>query len=95
MPPAFKSEEDMIIERKLESIVVNLSFEDNTEFAQVIDYFHKISGINFVISKGVHEKLSGGSTLAGINTNLPLKNALDLVLDMIGGLKYKGRGRHR
>ena len=84
-----KSEEDMIIERKLDSIVVNLSFEDNTEFAQVIDYFHKISGINFVISKGVHEKLSGGSTLAGINTNLPLKNALDLVLDMIGGLKYK------
>ena len=84
-----ETEEDRIIKRRLESISVTLSFEDDTQFSAVIDYFHKITSINFVISKGVHEKLSEGSTLAGINTTLPLKNALELVLDMIGGLKYK------
>jgi tetratricopeptide (TPR) repeat protein len=83
------SEEDKIIMRRLESTTVPLSFEDETPFLQVLDYFHKVSAINFIPSKGVHEKLAEGGTLAGINTRLPMKNALELVLDMIGGLSYK------
>ena len=54
-------------------------------FAAVIDYLHKISNVNFVISKAVHEKLAEGATLTGVNTKLPLRNALALVLDMVGG----------
>ena len=84
-----ETEEDKIVKRKLESTMINLSFEDDTEFKAVIDLFHKLANINFIPSKGVHEKLSEGSTLAGINTRLPLKNALELVLDMVGNLKYK------
>jgi len=83
------SEEDKIILRRLDSTTVPLSFEDETPFLQVLEYFHKVSAINFVASKGVHEKLSEGGTLAGINTRLPMRNALELVLDMVGGLSYK------
>jgi len=84
-----ETEEDKIVKRKLESTLINLSFEDDTEFMAVIDLFHKLANINFIPSKGVHEKLAEGSTLAGINTRLPLKNALELVLDMVGSLQYK------
>ncbi|MBN2490616.1 MAG: hypothetical protein JXQ29_07195 [Planctomycetes bacterium] len=84
-----ETEEDKIVGRRLDSIVVNLSIEDETRFAAVIDYFHRISNVNFVISKAVHEKLAEGATLTAINTKLPLRNALALVLDMAGGLKYR------
>lgn len=84
-----ETEEDRIVARRLDSIVVNLSIEDETRFAAVIDYLHKISNVNFVISKAVHEKLAEGGTLTGVNTKLPLRNALALVLDMVGGLKYR------
>lgn len=83
------SEEDKAIERRLDSQTVKLNFEDESQFTAVLDHLSKVSRIAFVPSKGVAEKLAEGITLSAINTQLQLRAALQLVLDMAGNFKYR------
>lgn len=69
---------------RLETTKISLDFKD-TDLAEVIDFLHEVTGINFVLSKEVREKAKAGELKVDVKlTDLPLKSALKLVLDMNG-----------
>lgn len=69
---------------RLETTKISLDFKD-TNLAEVIDFLHEVTGINFVLSKEVREKAKAGELKVDVKlTDLPLKSALKLVLDMNG-----------
>ncbi|MCC6740004.1 MAG: STN domain-containing protein [Planctomycetia bacterium] len=69
---------------RLENTKISLDFKD-TNLDEVIDFLHEVTSINFVLSKEVREKAKAGELKVDVKlTDLPLKSALKLVLDMNG-----------
>lgn len=69
---------------RLENTKISLDFKD-TSLDEVIDFLHEVTSINFVLSKEVREKAKAGELKVDVKlTELPLKSALKLVLDMNG-----------
>jgi type II secretory pathway component GspD/PulD (secretin) len=70
------------IMNKLESTKISLDFRD-TSLDEVMDFLHEVTGINFVMSKNVLEKVRGGEIKINIQLNeITLKTALRLMLDL-------------
>ncbi len=67
---------------KLETTKISLDFKD-TSLAEVLDFLHEVTGINFVMSKTVLERVRGGELKVDLKLNeLKLRTALKLLFDL-------------
>ena len=79
------------IKEKLELQRITLNFEE-TPFASAVDFLKDVTGLNFVISAKADEIVEGESLVVTLKvTDLPLKNALRLILDHNEELDYSIR----
>lgn len=83
--PAWAEDVDDVkskIVNRLESTKISLDFKD-TNLAEVIDFLHEVTDINFVLSKEVREKADGGDLKVDVKlSDMQLKAALKLMLEM-------------
>lgn len=79
---AVVSAEEQAIRNRLSGILVSPEFTD-APLTQVAEFFHQVSGVNFVVTKAVLDKLSEEErTVTFTASRLPLTNVLTIIAEI-------------
>lgn len=78
------SEEEIRIRNLLGNVTFSPSFDDQP-LDEVIDFFHSMSGINFVIARQVTEELSESELSVSLTlNNISMEKSLNIITDILG-----------